>query len=939
MTRPATRPVTRPVVRGVHLAGVPARARAHAGPLLLALLVVTLTAFLAVVTPRLVGRTADRTVQAAVQDAGPAADLLVREFLSDPSAVQVELDTTTAARVAERATALRDLAGSELPAGVLGEPVATVTASVLEVAVPGGPDALMPLVHVWREGAPGVRWLQGGPPAATGTARQVSSSPQTGPWPVQVALSEDVAAALGVRTGDRLAVHAADGVLENASDADPALQVVVSGVFEAEDPQDRVWSGATGLLAPRVSGAGVTERTEVAALLSAESLPVARLLDTSTTATTSYAFAARASALEARAAGRVGRRVAQLEADPTELADPSGLPEARSRLDDVLLDTERRVGSAAAQASVLLAGVVAAAVAALVVVADLLTRRRARELATSWARGASLAGTGAELVLEAAVVTALGATIALGLAGLLVPGPTSQGWLLPVLAVGALAAPILGVRAAARATGGRRAPADRSERHRTARDTALRRLALEGAVVLAAVGALVAVRSRGAAGADEGAAQDAGAGGLDVLVAAAPALGALVGALLLLRLLRPLARWVLARATGSRRVVPVLAAARAHASAGAGPPLVAVVLATSLAALAAALAATTSAGQVEGSWAAVGADVTVTTEPRADLPAAAGAVAARDGVRAAVAARVDDDAQITERSAGGRVRLVVTDPAAFGRLLAATPLPDAPDLARLAGGTGGAGGAGGAVPALFSSDLLDELGASTTLVRGEGPVDLRAVGTVPALGSSAESTVVVDAVALSGALGAPVLPDVLWVAGPGAAQAVAAEPALRGTSVVERTDWLAERRAQPLTAGLGHLAAASAGVLVLLAVLVVVVGAAATAPGRATALAALRTLGVDGAQARRIALGELLPPVLLASAVGVGLGALLARAVTGPLQLRLLTGQPEAPDLVLPWWTAAPAAAVVLAVVVVVVVESSVRRRERLGQVLRVGLQ
>jgi putative ABC transport system permease protein len=133
------------------------------------------------------------------------------------------------------------------------------------------------------------------------------------------------------------------------------------------------------------------------------------------------------------------------------------------------------------------------------------------------------------------------------------------------------------------------------------------------------------------------------------------------------------------------------------------------------------------------------------------------------------------------------------------------------------------------------------------------------------------------------------------------------------------------------------VAAGSAGTLLALAAVVVGLGAAAGAPARGRSLAALRTMGLTGAQARAVSLGELLPPVLGAAVVGSGLGAVVAALVRAPLELELLTGQFGAPALVVPWAAPLVAVPLVLVVLVVVGVESSLRRRERLGQVLRVG--
>jgi putative ABC transport system permease protein len=155
--------------------------------------------------------------------------------------------------------------------------------------------------------------------------------------------------------------------------------------------------------------------------------------------------------------------------------------------------------------------------------------------------------------------------------------------------------------------------------------------------------------------------------------------------------------------------------------------------------------------------------------------------------------------------------------------------------------------------------------------------------------------------------------------------------------VILRQDVLAARRSAPLAAGLLHLAYASAGVLLLLGLLGVALGAAASGPDRGEMLARLRTLGLRPGESRRVAAGELLPPVIVGAAGGLALGVLLARGSIGLLALHRLTGQTTDPVVVVPWVSVVPVVLLVLAVGVVVEVESSLRRRERLGQVLRAG--
>lgn len=154
--------------------------------------------------------------------------------------------------------------------------------------------------------------------------------------------------------------------------------------------------------------------------------------------------------------------------------------------------------------------------------------------------------------------------------------------------------------------------------------------------------------------------------------------------------------------------------------------------------------------------------------------------------------------------------------------------------------------------------------------------------------------------------------------------------------VLSRAQWLADRPSDPLAGGLLALVALIAAICAAFAAIVVVLDAAASAPERSRSLATARVLGLRGRDAARVAAGELLPPALVAAIGGVLLGVALVGALVVPLALRLVTGQANGPGVVLPWWAVVPVGLVAATVLVVVVVESSARRRDRLGQVLRV---
>jgi putative ABC transport system permease protein len=400
--------------------------------------------------------------------------------------------------------------------------------------------------------------------------------------------------------------------------------------------------------------------------------------------------------------------------------------------------------------------------------------------------------------------------------------------------------------------------------------------------------------------------------------------------------------------------------ARARSS-GALLPFVALVVLTMLVGLCAALAGTARAGQVDGSWDSVGADAVVrTTVPDASLLEVADTLAGADGVEAVAVGRTQGERQVFGVQGVDTVRVLAVDPVPYGELLARTPFGSAPELALLARASDAAATRTGVgpLPALVSGPLLR---TAPSLRWRDVTIDLEPVGEAPALpalqpdGTPATVTVVVDRAALTAVVravaaaradqtGSPTVdadepvadPDTVWAVGPGASTVARTAAAKVGAHELSRAQWLADRRSDPLSDGLLLLLALAAVLSAGLAATVVVLDAAASAPGRARSLATARVLGLRGRAAARVAAGELLPPALVAAVGGVLVGAALVGALVGPLALRLVTGQTGDPAVVLAWWAVAPVGLVAVTVLVVVAVESSARRRERLGQVLRV---
>jgi len=892
---------------GAVLIGLRRRAQADAWPLALTAVVLLLAVVLADATPRLLTRVADETARAAVV-AEPSAGITVSAPFDD-GFVRVERDPGTADQVATDAATI-DAALPPALARVLDPPAGVVTTAPLSAVAQSGPVSLQ-LAYLWRAGFAGVDWLEGAAPGASSSTGVPGTEGEA--WPVAVGLSAPVAAELGAHPGDRLAVSGPDGL---------PLDVTVAGIFRPRDPGDPLWAQVPGLLAPLTLGAHAGQRTLMGALLSAESVPDVRLALEPQAVTRTFTLVVRPDAVRFAELGAVARAAAALEAAPTTLALVGPRPTVWTQLDALVHAVQVRVRAAGAQAAVLLVGTLGTSVAVLVLAAWLLVRRRAVVLRRHRARGASLAAVGLGLAAEQAALCLVVGAGGLALSRALVPGPTSWAWVLPPLALAALAAPVLGTLTAAGAAA-RRAPSD-AHRRRAHRVPQVRRAALELALVLAAVAALVTLRRRGLPDEPTGA---------DLLLVAAPALAALAVGVVGSRVVLLLQRGAVRVAARFRRAGPLLASAGGAAGGDGAAPFVALTLCTALAAFGAVVGATLAAGQVAGSWDTVGADVVVHTDADHPLDALADQVAAGAGVDEVALGRLVQHVQLFGVQGTQWVDVLAVDADSYGSLLAATPLPAVPGLSALPA----ASGAG--VPVL-GAPALSAPGAAPALLWDGRALPLRPVGAAPPLTTTLAGTgptaslVVVDRQALAAAGGAAVDADVLWAVGPGAAQAVAAtgeDPA----AVTGRAAWLAERRAEPLTSGLLLLLTVATPLLAGLGLVVVVLAAAGGAPRRAQTLAVLRVLGLDRRQAGRVAVGEVVPWVLLAAASGLAAGTWLAAAVQGPLRLRLVTGQAADPALAWPWWLLALPP--VLAVVAGAVAGLQAERRRPLGQVMRIG--
>ncbi|MFI5916029.1 FtsX-like permease family protein [Dactylosporangium sp. NPDC051541] len=888
-----------------HWPSVFGRARADRGALLLCAAVVALVAMLAGAVPVLLRGIADDAVADAVRRAGEDADVTAT-MRWEPDAGRSGRFRTP--QLAQDVEAFRLRAEGELDPGlraVLAPPVASVISPTLRIARADAARTFR-LAYLDAGGEPGVTWTAGTAPGAAVTGTDDAELPDQRSRLVRIGISEATAAALRVGPGDRIPLLDQHGAPK---------EVEVTGVFRAMDRADPVWRPAPWLLEPD-PGTARMRTVRLGGLLSRESLPDARLAFEPDELRPVVTFAPRPEAFTLRVAQAVGPAAVALEANSPSSSTFSSESSWNTQLDAVLRDVTGQVDAAAVQMSVLLIGVIAVGALVLLLVTDLLVARRAPALALARRRGAALPVLGAELLLESAAVAVTAAAAGLLLARALV-GAAAWAWAVPVALTAAAGPPLLGLRAAGHGTHDRRTSAHPAARRFAARTRQLRRLAFEGAVLVAAAAAVVALRQRGGP-------VDGGA----TLPASAPTFGAVAAGLALARLVPPGLRLIQRGMLRSRFPIAVFGLTRAVAAAGRGLPLVTLVCAAALASCSLTVGATVEAGIRDAAWRSVGADARVdVADGSADETARR--ISAAPGVRQVVAAQVTDAAEVVTAETSVPARLIAVDVRGFDRLRAGTPLAGVAAPAQLTGP------AAGGLPALVrSADGRLRPGMSLELSRaGAPPIKLTAVGAAPSL-DGADDVVLVDAAALAAA-GMPVVPNTLWVTGPGAQQAAAAAAA--GPTVL-RDDVLRSLRDAPLVAGLIRLTRVSAMALVALGVLGLILGAATQAPQRRQTLSRLRTLGLRRRDAGRVTAGELLPVVAVAGLVGPLSGVVLAAVTIGGLALPVDPGPAAEPILTPPWaGLGLIPVALLVAGAAVAGAESTRRGGGRLAAALRVG--
>jgi putative ABC transport system permease protein len=756
---------------------------------------------------------------------------------------------------------------------------------------------------------------------------------------LQAAVTTATAARLGLRVGSEISL--------------PSVTLRVTGILRPSDPAASFWTADPSLSAPTPSarnppvwqGGAFVGAAELGAL-------EANMVGAPTIMSWSFPLDTRGLTVSqvpgyVQAMNAVQADISDAVYNSTELpTGASGSPAVSVNGVGTLTDFQTQQTAVGTTDSLVTVGLFAVALILLLICALVLADAYRGELALVRARGGSTAQVTARVAARCAGLAIPALAAGTLLAVLLTPdGETAVGWLLTAaVAVTTLAAPALltawryrGTRLVARANRD---------------DLVIRRRSVRGSVaeitvLVAIAGGVIALRERGLTPGT----------GVDPYVSSAPVLVALAAGLIAARAYPVPLRQVLRLASGRRSAVGYLGLAQAARSrSGSLLPALALVVALAVIALGGMVRAAVTRGQAAASWQQVGADAVIQaqgTHPTIG-PAAQRAIASVRGVRHTsavyeVSAGSPLAANLLVGTSGAlSTGVVIVNPAQYAALAADTPWPGFPAglLARprRAGGSGGVvpGQHGAtdasAVPVVASPAIAAAVRAgSDKLAFASTQLTVRVAATVdatPAVPGGGAFIIMPDWV--SAQLRASTAPTTMLVTGPGiSARALraAAARALPGSLVQSRAQVLQATADSPSVRGSELLFDLGAGAGAACCAAAVLLGLLLSGRDRTRLAAWLAALGMTGRQARRLAVLDALPMLLIAI-VGAELAGAVLGALIGPgLDLSAFTGsgaavsvQPDAVALILP-----PAGLIVLVAAITVGQSMLTRRRTKTG--------
>jgi putative ABC transport system permease protein len=573
--------------------------------------------------------------------------------------------------------------------------------------------------------------------------------------------------------------------------------------------------------------------------------------------------------------------------------------------------------------SLLLVGIFVAGLILLLVCALLAADAYRGELTMLRARGGATAQVAARMLARTGCLAGPGLIAGVALAVVLGPsGGNRVFWLLAgATAVVALTAtPIICAWRTRRTRPAAAGRADLVITRQSARATVA-----EAAILIAAVGGLIAVSRRGLGTSN------------DLYLSASPVLAAAAAALVVARGYRVPVGALLAAAAPRRGPVGFVGLARtARSRFGQLLPALVLVLTMTLAAFGIMIAEAIGNGQSAAAWQQVGADVMIQRGGMASFTAGdEQAVSGVPGVRQVAAIYTATGGDAAQLAAAGQTgttaNLVVVDPGPYARLASETPWPTFPASA-LSRGSGG----GGAVPVIVSPNLAGGAGgAGLHLVLDGVSLPVRIAGTIAATPAmpGGGTFVVLPYWAAPGLPSIPP-PETLLVTGSSINQRALAATVARsmpGSQVTVRQQVLSGLAANPALVESERLYPLAILAAIAFSAIAVLFGLAAAAGERRLVLTRLAALGMSARQALALAVSDALPLLSVAVIGTVAAGIVLALVIGPVLDLGVFTGgsvllaglQPELPFLLVPC-----AAMTALAVVILTADGIAWRRRD-----------
>lgn len=833
-------------------------------------LLVLVTSFLAGSFPRAVDTYETKGLRDSIASAGPPRSVV--EILGSPPGLQAPQQRREEGLLPTTLRTQYEQVRAALPAPLRADPAESAygaqTAQSKESTDPAlpRPDGIAPQFTVSSQSGLDrhARVVEGRLPDGRG----VTAGSRT----AEAAVTVDTARTMKLRVGSVVPLTAVEG---------HRLSVRVSGIVEPLRPRGSYWSYSSALRTPGLLTApsntpyNTKYYWHASLLIAPEAGPFLLGLDAGPQ--TYWRIAPDPAAVTIHDLPALQGAVASLEGGPalTTMRDiTSSEAEAGTELDQSLdaFDGLRSAVSPIVAVAVFGIGTVAGIV--LLMAQGLAAARRHAELALLRARGGSVPMIAGRLCAESAVVAVPAAALGHLLAVLALP----QGQPLPSAPASAVVAVVACAALPVRAALAHRRPQVHGGRTDliTARPSR-RRTVAELCLLVLAVGAVVALRRRGA-----------GSGGSDELVSAAPVLVGVIAALALVRLyplpLRLAAR-PLARARGA---LGFLATARAgRGSAAQALPLLALLTALTTAAFGGSVLAGVADARDRAALLSVGADARIEARSGAlpaELPQQVREI---DGVEDVTAFHIDYSLELPDNET---VPMIAVDPESYAELTRRTGLGalTAEQLTRTPAaradlgdsddspGTDGAPRRGPLLSAITDPTVAARLGTGPHTFGGPlGAFTLQVTETretTPALPD--QPFVLVDLGQLPKAR-----PTALLATGTAldtAALGRVADRAGAGTELLLRGKERAAFTDSPLQSGAEQIYTAAVGAGAGFAVLALLLSLLQSAPERSALLARLRTMGLSTRQGRRLLILESLPQALLAACGGalVGLAAI-----------------------------------------------------------------